>query len=112
MPLAEDHVGKHVLAGDRAAALRVEFVAVRALEHDALAVDRHDAVFDAERAEADLLRHGFDDGAVVGERVEQIDPLPEDTDFTMAATPAHQLQPFAAADHVGGEQLHTYRPAH
>ena len=76
VPLAEDHVGKHVLAGDRAAALRVEFVAVRALEHDALAVDRHDAVFDAERAEADLLRYGFDDGAVMsddayGQRVQR-----------------------------------------
>ena len=74
--LAEDHVGKHVLAGDRTPALRVEFVAVRALEHDALAIERHNAVFDAECAEADLLRHGFDDGAVMsddayGQRVQR-----------------------------------------
>ena len=67
VPLAEDHVGKHVLAGDRTAALRVEFVAIRAFEHDAFAVERHDAVFDAERTEADVLRHGFDGCAVMSD---------------------------------------------
>lgn len=35
------------------------------LNYDALAIERHNAVFDAECAEADLLRHGFDDGAVM-----------------------------------------------
>ncbi len=62
--LAEHDVVDHVLPGDRASALRVEFVAVRALEHHAPAVKRHDAVLDAERAEADLLRDGFDGAAI------------------------------------------------
>ena len=55
VPLAEDHIVDHVLLGDRAAALGIELVAVGALEYDALAINRHDAVLDAEAAESDLL---------------------------------------------------------
>ena len=61
--LAENHIIDHVLLGDGTAALGVELVTVRALEHDALAVKGHDAVFDAEATEADLLNGGFDDVA-------------------------------------------------
>ena len=61
--LAENHIIDHVLLSDGTAALGVELVTVRALEHDALAVKGHDAVFDAEATEADLLNDGFDDVA-------------------------------------------------
>ena len=61
--LAENHIIDHVLLGDGTAALGVELVTVRALEHDALAVKGHDAVFDAEATEADLLNGSFDDVA-------------------------------------------------
>ena len=61
--LAKNHIIDHVLLGDGTAALGVELVTVRALEHDALAVKGHDAVFDAETTEADLLNGGFNNVA-------------------------------------------------
>ena len=67
VPLAERDVVDHVLPGDGAAALRVEFVAVGALEDHALAVELHDAVFDAEATEADALRCGFNDRAIMAD---------------------------------------------
>ena len=65
VPLAERDVVDHVLPGDGAAALRVEFVAVGALEDHALAVELHDAVFDTEATEADALHDLFDQRTVM-----------------------------------------------
>ena len=67
VPLAEHDVVDHVLPGDGAAALRVEFVAVGALEDHALAVELHNAVFDTECAEADTLHDFFDQRAVMAD---------------------------------------------
>ena len=50
----------HVRFGNRAAGAGIEFVAVDALEHNALAVELHQAVFDGEVPEADALQHCFD----------------------------------------------------
>ena len=62
--LAGDDVGEHLLLGDGTAQTRVELVAVGAAEDDALAVESHNAVNDFEMAEAETLRHHFDDAVV------------------------------------------------
>ena len=74
MLLEERDVVQHVFLVHRAATAGVELMTVHALEHDALAVELHHAVFDGEMPEADALAADFDHCAVrtVQRQVERV----------------------------------------
>ncbi len=70
VPLHQQHVGQHLVPGDRPAAVRGDLVAVDASHGDRCAVDGEDAVDDRDRAEADAQPHrlGRLAGQVAGRR--------------------------------------------
>ena len=57
LPLHLDDVALDGRRVDGAPAVAVELMTVHTLEHDALAVELHESVLEAELAEPDLLRH-------------------------------------------------------